>query len=353
MVGCLQKNFDYIGYMKKLTTILLIMGLSILQNENSNAQNLVPNFGFEDYTPCPTAADQISFCDGWSKFSISFSSPDYYNACSPATSFGVPNSVINFQLDHRNCGAYAGLVTRGGTSNDREHIGIQLDQQLLIGQKYFVSFYTVLGGEKPLTGDYYAMPSNNIGVRLSTVSYSGSNPCPINNWAHLNYSSILNDSINWTHVSGSIIADSAYNYLIVGNFFDDANTDTMNYNCSTCLNEYSYYLIDDVCLSTDSLLCNGGIDALPCFNSLNDFDSDDEVDVFPNPSFDFVNFFFRHNKNIHLTVFNQIGEIIYLIQSQNEKQIILDISSLSKGVYYVLIQREANKIPITKKIIKI
>lgn len=250
----------------KIFLLLSILLISL----TSNAQNLVPNFSFEEYSTCPDAQDQIERATGWSKYSEAITTPDYYNACAPSTSFGVPKSIAGFQPDHRSCNAYAGLVIWDGNGY-REHIGIQLSQPLIIGQRYFISFYTVFS-EGFIDGNYFSMPSNNIGLRLSTVAYNSSSPAPIDNFAHLNYSTILNDSINWTRVSGSLIADASYNYLVLGNFFNNSNTDTMHYNCGSCINSASYYYIDDICLSIDSALCNGGIDVMPCVVSVNEID---------------------------------------------------------------------------------
>ena len=315
-------------------------------------QNLVPNFSFEQYDTCPTFGDQIQYATGWNKYSNPISSPDYYNSCSPDSAFGVPNSAVSYQPDHRNCSAYAGIITITNNPNEREHIGIQLAQPLVVGQKYFLSFYAVMGSEKKIAGIYYEMPSNNIGVRLSTVAYSPNNPCPIDNWAHINYSTVLNDSINWTRVSGSIIADSAYAYLATGNFFDDANTDTINYNCGSCINNYSYYLIDDVCISTDSLLCNGGIDTISCITSVNEVTCENEIVIFPNPTSDFLNISFTKDACAEIELYDILGNIIYSEKVSFRKNIGINVSSILPGYYFLKMIKSENYFTM-KKIIKL
>lgn len=131
-------QFTYLIKKKKITNkFILIMILFHVNTVNAQV-NMVPNWSFELYDSCPSSADQINFCSGWSKYSSNVTSPDYYNACAPETSFGVPNNIVSFQPDHRNCIAYAGIVTRGGSFNDREYIGIQLNQPLMVGEKYFM-----------------------------------------------------------------------------------------------------------------------------------------------------------------------------------------------------------------------
>nr|MBA3986724.1 hypothetical protein [Flavobacteriales bacterium] len=269
----------------KISLCCLFIGLSL----TGGAQNLVPNFSFEEYNACPTTEDQVHFSDGWSKYSASSTTPDYYNACVPSNGFGVPQSFYSYQHAHRNCNAYMGLIIWSASiPNFREQIGIQLSQPLAIGQKYYFSFYTVMAGQSD-GNDYYDNPSNNIGMRLSTLPYSSSNPAPIDNFAHLRSVSIISDTVNWLRISGSIVADSAYNYLMLGNFYDDANTDTTMLNCGTCYNYYSYYLVDDVCVSTDSLLCNGGIDVIPCTVSIEENSFENQINIYPNPAKNFIN----------------------------------------------------------------
>lgn len=325
--------------MKQLTKILLLLIINFLLFINSGfAQNLVPNFGFEQYSSCPTTGDEVELCTGWSKFSNNISTPDYYNGCAASNTVGVPTSFYVYQQDHRNCGAYMGLVTRTSNPNEREHIGIQLNQPLVIGQKYFLSFYTVMGG----SGDasiYYESPANNIGIRLSTVSYSSSNPVPIDNFSHLHSAAIISDTANWVRISGSIVADSAYNYLILGNFYDDANTDTTTLNCGICINNYSYYLIDDVCVSTDSLLCNGGIDVLPCTVSIEENSFENQINIYPNPANDFINIASKNQLSpLKITIYNTIGQTLYTKQNSTSNNLQIDISNYNSGLLFIKIE---------------
>ena len=318
-----------------------------------NAQvNLVPNFSFEQIDTCPDSQDQIERCAGWFKFSEPASTPDYYNSCAPVGYFNVPYGGSGYQEDHRNCSAYAGLVTFSGSTNDREHIGIQLSQPLTIGQKYFLSFYTVMV-EAIISGYHFGMPSNGIGLRLSTIPYNPNNPCPIDNFSHLFSVAIINDTINWNRISGSIVADSAYNYLIVGNFFDDANTDTLHYSCDSCLNALSYYYVDDVCLSTDSLLCNGGIDNIPCNVGIYESNYGMVSNVYPNPASDLLKIIFSGIEDIELNLTDLLGNMILRSKVINKKNCTLNLSPVSRGCYLLQIYNKRNGKSSIKKIIKI
>lgn len=332
--------------------IFILFFVGVFSFAFTSAQtNLVPNFSFEQYSTCPNTADQIQFSSGWSKYSIPASTPDYYNACASFTSMGVPKSALINQQPHRNCSAYAALITWGASGNDREYIGIQLTQPLVVGQKYFLSFYTVMS-ESYYSGNYYGMPSNNIGLRLSTIPFSSSNPLPINNFAHLNSTSVVSDSINWQRISGKIIADSAYQYLILGNFFDDANTITVPYGCGSCLNVQSYYLFEDVCISTDSLLCNGGVDALSCSVSVSEIELNDQVKIFPNPSIDAITLSFQSNSWEEIKLSDLFGKNCLTEIVHGNDFITIDLSGFKAGVYILsVISADKNHI-INKKIIK-
>lgn len=322
-----------------MNQLLKILLFCFLFTNSCFGQNLVPNFSFEQYSSCPSW-EEVEKCTGWSKVSNVSSTPDYYNACAPSNTVGVPQGFFTYQQDHRNCTAYMGLVTWTSNPNEREHIGIQLSQPLVIGQKYFLSFYTVMGGSEDASF-YYESPSNNIGMRLSTTVYNTSNPAPIDNFSHLRSVSVINDTANWVRVSGSIIADSTYNYLIVGNFYDDLNTDTTTINCGKCINNYSYYLIDDVCVSTDSILCNGGIDLLPCNVSVEEIRFENKIRIYPNPANNFFsinidNFLSQYN----LTVFNTVGQQLYKEKNINSYHKQIDISGFGNGLLFIKIESD-------------
>lgn len=99
--------------------------------------------------------------------------------------------------------------------------------------------------------------SNKIGVLFTNDEYESlSNPAPLPaNFAHFYSNTIITDTLDWTIISGSFIADSAYKYIMIGNFFDNNQTAYLTV-LDSLLGECSYYFIDDVCVSTDSLTCS-------------------------------------------------------------------------------------------------
>ncbi len=278
-----------------------------------SAQNLVPNWSFEDTIACPTNLTQIDKAVNWSAFKIS---PDYFNSCN-STHVGIPLNDEGSQYA-RTGNAYIGLVTyaRFGI-NAREAVGAELTQQLIIGQKYFITFYVSLAmGVLQHTG----ISTNKLGVRFSTVQYSGINPIPIDNFAHFFTDSVITDTINWIKVTGSFIADSAYQYLSIGNFFTDTFTTHSTTDSSAA---FAYYYIDDVFVSTDSTLAEITESFNPLLNNIN---------VFPNPTSDWIVF---ENKDVKsFCIFDALGKI-YIEGISASSFTKVNVSTFKKGIYFI------------------
>ena len=293
--------------MKKLYFFLFISF-----SQYSFGQNLVPNPSFEIYDSCPTNFNQLSNAIGWSSYR---SSPDYFNACS-AYPFGVPSNAWGYQMAFSG-NAYAIVGTYDGMNfnNYREFIGCQLLQILIPGTKYYVSAYISRCDNFQTNA-----ASNNFGFKLSTIPYSESDPAPIDNFSNVHCDSIVTDSINWVRISGSFIADSAYQYLIIGNFYDDQHTDSIDVN-----NNDAGYYVDAVDLSLDSLYDATWTGLENKVNNIN------QNIIFPNPANNLIHV---NNivKNTNYVFTDCLGRIIKEGKlSENEKQI--NVSSLNDGIY--------------------
>lgn len=85
-------------------------------------------------------------------------------------------------------------------------------------------------------------------------------PAPLNQ-AHVVYPQVLADTVGWTLVNGSFVADSAYQYLMIGNFFSNAMTDTLHFadpNSVFPWYPWGYTLIDAVCVTPNPTGCDLG-----------------------------------------------------------------------------------------------
>ena len=222
---------------------------------------------------------------------------------------------------------------------------------MVIGQKYHLSFKTVMGGGN-IGGNYFENASNNVGLKLSTTQFTESEPAPIDNHSHLRLTEVFTDTLNWLLVSGSIVADSAYDYVMMGNFYDNLNTDTMMFNCMGCLNQYSYYLIDDVCVSVDSLTCNGELDQLPCNVSVAENVTVEQFRVFPNPATDWTEIMMEGEiEDAEIAVYDMKGRLL-LKQVLIGNKTRIDLSKIDRSGLLV-VSVNSNNHSSTLKLLKL
>lgn len=314
--------------MKLFSLILLCFGSSI----HMEGQNLLPNHSFEDYTSCPSTLNQVDSVVSW--YSLT-QSPDYYNACSTIPQALVPNNLFGYQPAVSGT-AYCGFWCYNPALNYREYIGSQLNTPLTIGTKYFVSFNINLAGALLDC----VLGINKMGCKLSTVGFGYNNLVPNNN-AQFYTDSIITDTLNWILIKGSFIADSSYQFIAFGNFFDDNHTDTAGLGLNT---QNSYYFIDDVCLSSDSLSCIRTV-------SLEEISSSPLLNIFPNP---FTAFFTISSKLKvrEIKIFNDTGIEVYNSSSEllYQNNLMIKTQDWSNGIY--LLQININGKIQTIKIIK-
>ena len=297
---------------KNLTLILFFL------SQLSIAQNLIQNSSFESYTSCPTQNGQVDSVINW--FAVK-ESPDYYNSCTSIATLSVPSNQGGYQQAHSG-DAYCGMICSYSSPNGREFIGTQVSNTLVISQQYFISFYLSLSG-----GYSFKKACNKFGCKLSTIPFIYDSLQP-NNQAIFFSDSVITDTTNWVFIKGSFIADSAYNFIAFGNFFDDNHTDTFSLNYNGFYN--SYYYIDDVCLSSDSLLCNLN-------TGINNFENVCQITIYPNPATDVINI--RSKIEIkNLIVYNSLGnKIKEEFFTDKTNQLTINCSSWKRGVYLIKI----------------
>lgn len=305
--------------------ILLIT--TIVFSANVFAQNLVPNPSFEERTDCPLRDDQVHMLKNWYKAGDDGSTPDYVNRCSTTPSFSVPRN-FGFQEEANGCDAYMGLVVWPQSFVLNEYIGVQLTTPLIKGQRYFVSFLTVQD-YVILPGIQAGLASDNLGLKFTMESTEGKY-IAWDNRTHLKIPAILTDTVNWTLVQGSFIADSSYAYLTLGNFYDNDHIDTIKMNCSICQNANSYFLIDNVCVSKDSLTCAKKTMELKC--NLGTTDIDDGLIIYPNPATNVV--FIKSQEVKSVKMYDVMGNLLLVKNNDSVMdEVEIDINKFESGIY--------------------
>lgn len=322
--------------MKKI--FLIIFGMLTFSSLISFSQNLVPNFSFEQtdtcdiYGPCPTGFSMICIAEGWS---TAKGSPDYFNACNSDTvsisSVSVPLNFGGYQ-NAATGNAYAGFFTHLGYNpnnyNEREWIKCNLNSPLITGNKYYISFKISLA-------DSVNCSTNNIGILFSTVPFWHDVSVPLNNFTHSNTQLIIEDTSNWTTIEEEFIADSAYEYMIIGNFYADSLTDSIYYpnrpvsywvDSSQCV---AYYYIDDISVVADSTV------------DLTEDELKFNIEILPNPAIEKIFIDFPHNHKANVKIFNLLGTLFFE-ENFLERNISIDLSFYQNGIYLIQAQQENN-----------
>lgn len=232
---------------KHCVPVLLL--LVLIYGRLSAQTNLINNPGFENYISCPDSYNQIWFCDGWTGVPGCMNTTDvadYFHTCSQTPGFFPPSVVSGYQFPHGG-NAYCGIITTSLVVSDcNEYCQQQLLDSLIPGTKYSLSFYASLSGTS-----YFTLASNKLGALFTTYEINNSALFPTQNFAHIYTDTIITDTSGWYFFTGSFIADSAYKYITIGNFFDDAHTLTQSLTSGAL---YSMYFIDDVYLGVDTAL---------------------------------------------------------------------------------------------------
>ncbi len=305
---------------------LLISALLCL-SLNCYSQNLVPNPSFEDTLACPWQAGQVNYAIGWNSIT---ESPDYFNACQSG-SLNVPYTGLGYQNAQQGF-AIMGFINNSLTlPNIREYFGIQLAQPLILNQVYYASFFVSLSDVQG-----YDCATNNMGLKLTTYNVPGNVPSTqlINNDSKVYSTSIISDSLNWTMIKGSFVADSAYEYLYVGNFFTDANT--LN-NCVPN-SPNTYYFFDSVCLSTDST---------DCYVSTGNLDlGNPNIFVVNSTISDFLNIEYAGAEKLEIGIYNSLGQII--LNFSLISNIEINTTKWPAGIYFLKYFKNKSSIKLIK-----
>jgi hypothetical protein len=215
--------------------------LLFLVCSNLFAQNLVPNPSFEEYYGCPSVSDQLPLAIGWS--SPPQNSGEYYNSCSTALYYSVPNQNCNYQKAHSGV-AFVGCILNSDYYH--EYIQMKLTEPLINNRTYYVEFWTNRSSE--VCGYKYAI--NYIALSFqhnftdTTLGSWGSSLLAYTPHIMKFTNPIINDTLNWIKINGIYKANGNENFIVLGNFFDVPTTELFDVGSGT--SEGASYYFDDV-----------------------------------------------------------------------------------------------------------
>ncbi|MES2836332.1 MAG: T9SS type A sorting domain-containing protein [Bacteroidota bacterium] len=281
--------------------------------------NLVANGSFEIYSTCPSSYNVIEDADGW--VNPTQYSPDYFNICDNTPFNSVPQNSWGVQAAHSG-NAYAGIITycydNFSSCDAREYIQTSLTSSLTAGNQYFIKFFVC-------ASNLSSYSTNDIGIYISNNAISATNiwNLPYTPQIKNNYTiQKLNDTLNWTEVSGIYTALGGEKFITIGNFYTGTDSDTSHNNFGEMFG-FGYHYIDDVSVSL--------ITAIDEINKTNNF-------IFPNPSKNFISINNAYPIE-EIEVIDMLGSSQLKINNTlNKSEYILDVSSLQNGIYSLKIK---------------
>lgn len=153
------------------------------------------------------------------------------------------------------------ILWHAGTSNFREYLSIQLSSPMQVGTVYDVSFYLTAGVNN---GNYGGYGTDQISVLFTSGAISQVGSAPIPATPQLTHGTIFYSN-SWQLISFQYTATAAYDYITIGNFQNDAGTNTQFFEANGISSVY-YFLdevsvtpttISSITISGDSTICAG------------------------------------------------------------------------------------------------
>ncbi|MFK7947794.1 MAG: OmpA family protein [Saprospiraceae bacterium] len=230
-------------------THLILVIVSLLPNFLL-AQNkgIIQNAGFESAWCCPDGYSQFHCTTNWTLPTKGTS--DYYSGCenrfySPEAK--VPKNFFGSQEAYEGI-AYAGIFTFYEDSY-REYIQIQLDEPMTANQRYGFSIQVSLADKAGVAIKRLGVSFSDTLVKQHKLFFTLQLP---HETLENKSNTFLNDKENWTELYIEYTANGGEQFVIIGNFLDNTETDTIAAKTATTteINEFSsYYYLDNVCLA--------------------------------------------------------------------------------------------------------
>jgi hypothetical protein len=307
-------------YTSILSTVACLLSISLF------AQNLVPNGSFEEGTNCPSFFGNLEEeCLFWYNSILTESeeeatTPEWFFDCNEQNALNPPNVAFGYQEPADGFG-YAGMSVFNelptSPPNYREIIGVELAQPLMQGQSYILMFKLAR-----LFLPQQGIASNNFGCKLTSYPHFLTNSHAVDNTSLFKIDSVITDTLNWLQVSFQFEADSNYSFIHFGNFYSDENTEFI---LDGDIGGFSYMILDDVSLNQTTL--NSKDIKKPNFQ------------IGPNPVRDQIRITGLNAINYSsFRIYNSNGRLVKVVDKNDDKQSIIDVSSLPQGLYLLHIQ---------------
>lgn len=240
--------------MSKLSRILITIFIS-LTVFNCKSQNLILNGSFENYTnplDCGNGGFYNQYyypaphvLDNWEEYN----SCDYFTTYCPhypgQLGFEIPASWFGYSPT-KNGNAYVGFGPYTNGNEYKEYLYQHLSNPLQAGKVYCLSFYVTRADRGTFAIENIdAYFTATLPTLISNMYISASPQV-------LNQNGIISDTTQWTNIQGCFTAVGGEQYMIIGNFNSNANTDSLMVGTNNPIpnmpSGYAYYFIDDITL---------------------------------------------------------------------------------------------------------
>lgn len=270
--------------------------------------NILCNGSFDTFWTCPVSVGELANTFCWNIDSVEFdpigwpglynclgpndATPDFFhtNDCPAASTLyevSVPANFAGVEANNSTAlvGGYAGVLTfdkqnqslsgfinpTDPTYNYREYLQQKLSIPMIVGKKYRFATYLSLS-DSSAVATYF-------GTLFSTVPYDEPTGIYINRTPHFETQTMITNKVGWTLFDTTFVADSAYRWMIIGNFRPDVLSNMTIVDSSLSISRYapgfgvitdkmSYYYIDEVSVTpldsiwtsvsdSDSTICDG------------------------------------------------------------------------------------------------
>ncbi|HTB05652.1 MAG TPA: T9SS type A sorting domain-containing protein [Bacteroidia bacterium] len=339
---------------------ILFVYISLLFSCSIYAQNLVPNYSFEDTLKCINGQQEfVGYVADWGGGTTSLC---YCTAqCGWTGNYmSVPYNYAGFQYAHTGV-SYALIYTWASDTaskitgyyqemhNYRNYIQAALITPLVSATRYYVTFYVNLADSMWYAcNDIGAYFSDSSLVYGSSITYAKSYLTP--QVANDPIKNKLTDTINWMKVSGSFKAAGGEKYIIIGNFKDDSNSNVeITSSNRSITGSGAYYYIDDIIVSPDSNYA----DSLAAVGELKI--KNYELKVYPNPSSGkFTIESSVVSRQLSVEIYNELGQKVAStpLNLPQGRDFEIDLTSQPSGIYFYRVTTEYGTLLGSGKIMK-
>ncbi|MBI3520253.1 MAG: T9SS type A sorting domain-containing protein [Bacteroidetes bacterium] len=319
--------------------LLVLVGMVLFKS--NIAQNLIRNGSFESYTEdagtshCVT---NFSSMFNWQQIQ----SPDVYvSSCTFSNHFGVPSNRNGIAYPI-NGNSYVGIVCFYKTLEVKEYIYQHLSTPLISGKSYYTSFYISRADRIE-----YAIKKVGVYFSVSQPSVASSNTWIAANPQVENQSGYLTDTISWTKIDGYFTAQGGEEYITIGNFNSNINSDTTYVGTTNPIpfdDGSAYYYIDSVSL----------YDSLDYVTNIKSHENKLKCNIYPNPNKGVMTLEYDlgNMNEATMNLYDVTGKLLTVYKLPSAKGALqMNEQTLQNGIYFYHILVEGKSIKTDKIVI--